>query len=196
MVNDEPASLTDASLHVVGTKALLRALWRVHPKALRMASHLATQPRATKHELIEAVWGDDPDGGPVTANVAIRVYATQLRRVGFPFKYEHTRRHRLKTGELVERERRRRLDDTNARKAAAIVAQIDQLMPLQAAVQDAITNNAVIRDLRLYCAYPDGHTVATTVGTLGPDSSAQALKLAAAIYQAELDDLKKQLAAI
>lgn len=44
----------------------------------------------THREMYEALWGDDPDGGPDDPSVNVQVAISRLRRRGFPIKTHHT----------------------------------------------------------------------------------------------------------
>ncbi|WP_341914570.1 hypothetical protein [Ferrovibrio terrae] len=44
---------------------------------------LSEGPQTTER-LIDAIWGDDPDGGPVWAGDCVRNAARRLRRRGYP----------------------------------------------------------------------------------------------------------------
>lgn len=72
-------------IDVIGTTILLAALKTIPPQVLRLASCVAESPHKcyTNEELCDALWADDPDGGPLSAATMIRLYVCQLRAVGF-----------------------------------------------------------------------------------------------------------------
>jgi len=80
---------------VVRTSTLLRALKRHKiggPKSHTVAARLATLLRGQAGrvvpygELIDALYGDDPDGGPLYASNVLRVLASRLRHKGVPIR--------------------------------------------------------------------------------------------------------------
>ncbi|WP_341909652.1 hypothetical protein [Ferrovibrio terrae] len=60
-----------------------------------LLARLQTGRAATLKELIEAVWGEDPDGGPDDAPDAVRVALRRLKRRGVPIERERQEVWRL-----------------------------------------------------------------------------------------------------
>lgn len=58
------------------------------PKAFRLALCLAVAGGNNRHlstnEMIDAIWADDVDGGPETADTAVSVYLCRLRKLLVP----------------------------------------------------------------------------------------------------------------
>lgn len=73
----------------VSTAALLRALGG-GPKETKMLACLRAAPGhvASTSELIDYVYGGDPEGGPDTAHWCIHVTAMRLRRAGIALRSE------------------------------------------------------------------------------------------------------------
>lgn len=74
------------SLDRVTKRGLLRALRTLRPKTLQMASALyANRGRVMlRGELVDDLWGNDPDGGPENPGHCLHAHAYWLRRAGIP----------------------------------------------------------------------------------------------------------------
>lgn len=55
-----------------GMKQLIRILYLLYSKSPNVVTHA---------ELIDYIWGNDPDGGPLGASDCVKVYVSHLRRV-------------------------------------------------------------------------------------------------------------------
>jgi len=83
-----------AALHVVSTKAFLAALsygngsHRMPALMLGVSTLLAATPGriVSTDQLIDWLYGEDPDGGPLDARCCIAVAVHHLRRRGVPIR--------------------------------------------------------------------------------------------------------------
>jgi DNA-binding response OmpR family regulator len=57
----------------------------------RIAREILDRGEATRSQIMEAVYGDDPDGGPLTAEKCIKVHMVKLRRALAPGLRLHNR---------------------------------------------------------------------------------------------------------
>jgi hypothetical protein len=80
------------TLHRITTKAPLRSLPPVSPWAkpwrqkARLLSALAAGGIVTQRDLIDAMWGDDPEGGPLDADGIMRQHIYSLRQRDYPIR--------------------------------------------------------------------------------------------------------------
>lgn len=73
----------DGELHVIGTKALLRALSVIRTDRERLLSMLRSRPFLAHNDAIEALWGGNEDGGPLYAQHILGIYVSRLRQAGY-----------------------------------------------------------------------------------------------------------------
>jgi len=78
--------LTGGELHVIDTKALLRALPDIRTDRDRFLSVLRSRPLVTHADAIEALWGANENGGPLYAQQILAIYVSRLRRAGYPIE--------------------------------------------------------------------------------------------------------------
>ena len=89
-------------LHRTTTHGLLRALKSVErPCSLRLASLLSSRRGRVfpPDEVFDALWGDDPDGGPMATRNVVSVYAHYLRLAGLEVRSESNRGYIIRSGE-------------------------------------------------------------------------------------------------
>lgn len=86
------------SLDIIGTKALLRALPISRPSHREIILwKLRASPVLVTHDsIIDALWGDDEDGGPYKAKIWISVVINQLRKNGIIIKTHWGRGYALR----------------------------------------------------------------------------------------------------
>jgi DNA-binding SARP family transcriptional activator len=91
----------DMILHRITTKALLRALpvpsnrpW--HQRA-RLLAALDSGAIVSRYRLIDALWGDDPEGGPDDARTVLKQHIWKLRQLyGCEIVANYTRGYELR----------------------------------------------------------------------------------------------------
>jgi hypothetical protein len=74
--------LIGGTLHVVGSAALLRVLPEIRSDRERFLWMLRSRPVLTHAEAIEALWGEDGNGGPLYAQHILAIYVARLRKAG------------------------------------------------------------------------------------------------------------------
>lgn len=87
---------SDGILHVVRVGRFLRVLGEaphLRPIAERILDALIERRGRVVSipEMISYVWGDDPDGGPLTAGDCLSVHICAMRKLGFRIGTEHGR---------------------------------------------------------------------------------------------------------
>lgn len=98
--------MNEIVLHRISIKAFLKALNPVEPRKhgrppsvrRRIVGTLALAhgDLVTRKELIEAVYGDKEDGGPLDAEPSIKVIIHHLRREGWPIRSHWGRGYSLR----------------------------------------------------------------------------------------------------
>lgn len=76
------------TLHRVTTSALLRSLPRANHLQV-MAGLLSCGEPVCAHQVIEYLWGDREDGGPLEASHQINIYVHWLRKFGWKIRKHH-----------------------------------------------------------------------------------------------------------
>lgn len=76
------------ALDIVGTSALLRSLPRANHLQI-MAGLLTYGEPVCAHQVIEILWGDREDGGPLEAQHQINIYLHWLRKFGWKIRKHH-----------------------------------------------------------------------------------------------------------
>lgn len=56
---------------------------KLRPTEVRLLFALRSRRIASHGMIVDALWGDDPDGGPLCAEEVIRTYICNLRKKGF-----------------------------------------------------------------------------------------------------------------
>jgi hypothetical protein len=80
------SSRIGGDLHVIGTAALLWLLPQVRTDRERLLSLLRSRSLVTHADAIEALWGEDANGGPLYAQHILAIYVSRLRRAGYPIE--------------------------------------------------------------------------------------------------------------
>lgn len=75
--------MSAGALHVVGARALLRALRQLAPQEIALLNALGAGGLVTREELVDRLWGDNAEGGPLDVYGVIRMRVLALRRRGY-----------------------------------------------------------------------------------------------------------------
>jgi DNA-binding response OmpR family regulator len=78
-----PDDLSSGVLHVIGMPAMLRVLPEIRSERERFLCMLRSRPVLTHADAIEALWGEDGNGGPLYAQHILAIYVSRLRRAGY-----------------------------------------------------------------------------------------------------------------
>jgi hypothetical protein len=73
---------TGGELHRIGTAAMLRVLPQIRTDRERFLSVLRSRSFVSHADAIEALWGQNRNGGPLYAQNILAIYVSGLRRAG------------------------------------------------------------------------------------------------------------------